>query len=65
MSVANTTQLPLQIGRGLLDVAQICVALFSFTMVDLVYFHAVFASYPLIVMTLVVPILGEAVDWRR
>jgi drug/metabolite transporter (DMT)-like permease len=64
-AVANTTQLPLQIGRGILLVAQICVAIFSFTTVGLVHFHAVFASYPLMIMALAVPILGEAVGWRR
>ena len=64
-AVANTTQLPLQIGRGLVLVAQICVAIFSFTMVGLVHFHAVFASYPLMIMALSVPILAESVGWRR
>ena len=63
--VANTTQLPLQIGRGLVLVAQICVAISSFTLVGLVHFHAVFASYPLMIMALSAPILGEAVGWRR
>jgi drug/metabolite transporter (DMT)-like permease len=64
-AVANTKQLTLQIGRGLVLVAQICVAIFSFTMVGLVHFHAVFASYPLMIMALSVPILGETVGWRR
>ena len=64
-AIANTNQLLLQIGRGLVLVAQICVAIFSFTMVGLVHFHAVFASYPLMIMALSVPILGEAVGWRR
>ena len=64
-AVANTEQLPLQIGRGLVLVAQICVAIFSFTTVGLVHFHAVFASYPLMIMALSVPILGETVGWRR
>ena len=63
--VASSGQLPLQIGRGLLLVAQICVAILSFSTVGLVNFHAVFASYPLMVMALSVPILGEAVGWRR
>ena len=64
-AIANTNQLLLQIGRGLVLVAQICVAIFSFTMVGLVHFHAVFASYPLMIMALAVPILGESVGWRR
>ena len=63
--VASSGQLPLQIVRGLLLVAQICVAILSFSTVGLVNFHAVFASYPLMVMALSVPILGEAVGWRR
>ena len=63
--VASSDQSPLQIGRGLLLVAQICVAILSFSTVGLVNFHAVFASYPLMVMALSVPILGEAVGWRR
>ena len=29
------------------------------------HFHAVFASYPLMIMALSVPILGEGVGWRR
>jgi len=63
--VGSSGQLPLQIGRGLLLVAQICVAILCFSTVGLVNFHAVFASYPLMVMALSVPILGEAVGWRR
>ncbi|MDC3235259.1 DMT family transporter [Candidatus Puniceispirillum sp.] len=64
-AVANTTQLLLQVGRGLVLVAQICVAIYGFTMVGLVHFHAVFTSYPLMIMALSVPILGEVVGWRR
>ena len=63
--VASSGQLPLQIGRGLLLVAQICIAILSFSTVGLVNFHTVFASYPLMVMALSVPILGETVGWRR
>ena len=63
--IASSDQLPLQIGRGLLLLAQICVAILSFSTLGLVNFHAVFASYPLMVMALSVPILGEAVGWRR
>ena len=62
---ASTSQLGLQITRGLLLVAQICIAILSFSTVGLVNFHAVFASYPLMVMALSVPILGEVVGWRR
>lgn len=64
-AVASSDQMPLQIGRGLLLVAQICVAILSFSTVGLVHFHAVFASCPLMVMALSVPLLGEVVGWRR
>lgn len=63
--IASSHQLPVQIGRGLLLAGQICVAILSFSTVGLVNFHAVFASYPLMVMALSVPVLGEAVGWRR
>ena len=46
-------------------VAQICIAVLSFSTVGLVNFHAVFASYPLMVMALSAPVLGETVGWRR
>ena len=49
--VASSDQSPLQIGRGLLLVAQICVAILSFSTVGLVNFHAVFASYPLMAIS--------------
>ncbi|MEK9717683.1 MAG: DMT family transporter [Candidatus Puniceispirillum sp.] len=65
IGVAASRQTALQIVRGILLVAQICVAVLSFSTVGLVNFHAVFASYPLMVMALSVPILGEAVGWRR
>ena len=63
--IASSPQLPVQIGRGLLLAGQICVAILSFSTVGLVNFHAVFASYPLMVMALSVPVLGEVVGWRR
>ena len=65
IGVATSRQTGLQIARGILMVAQICVAVLSFSTVGLVNFHAVFAIYPLMVMALSVPILGEAVGWRR
>ena len=64
-AVANTKQLPLQIARGLVLATQICIAILGFTMVGLANFHAVFASYPLMIVALSVPILGEKVGWRR
>ena len=65
IGVATSRQTGLQIARGILLVAQIYVAVLSFSTVGLVNFHAVFASYPLMVMALSVPILGEVVGWRR
>ena len=55
----------LQISRGVLLSLQICVAIYGFSTIGLVGFHVVFASYPLIIMALSVPILGEMVGWRR
>jgi drug/metabolite transporter (DMT)-like permease len=60
-----TTQLPLQIFRGLLLAAEICVAILAFVLLGLVETHAIFAAYPLMVAALAGPFLGEAVGWRR
>ena len=64
-AAAATTQPVLQIFRGLLLVAEICVMVLAFVMLGLVEAHAIFASYPLIVAALSGPILGETVGWRR
>jgi drug/metabolite transporter (DMT)-like permease len=61
----HTTQLPLQIFRGLLLAAEICVAILAFVLLGLVETHAIFAAYPLMVAALAGPFLGEAVGWRR
>lgn len=63
--VAATDQPFLQISRGLLLAAEICVAVYGFTLLGLVESHAVFASYPLIVTALAGPMLGEQAGWRR
>ncbi|MBL4807776.1 MAG: DMT family transporter [Rhodobacteraceae bacterium] len=63
--IARTSQPFLQIFRGVLLVAEICVAITAFVMLGLVEAHAVFASYPLIVAALSGPVLGESVGWRR
>ncbi|MDQ2094108.1 DMT family transporter [Rhodalgimonas zhirmunskyi] len=62
---AATSQPLLQIGRGLLLVTEICVAIYGFTLLGLVESHAVFACYPLLVAALSGPVLGESVGWRR
>ena len=63
--VAGTTRPWLQTLRALLLVSQICTALYGFTIVGLVGFQVIFASYPLIIAALSVPFLGERVGWRR
>ncbi|MDB5524590.1 MAG: hypothetical protein JWM58_2353 [Rhizobium sp.] len=55
----------LQVFRGVLLAAQIVVALLSFRAAGLLHSQAIFSSSPLLVAMLSVPILGEAVGWRR
>lgn len=62
---AATSQPILQITRGLLLAAEICVMVFAFVKLGLIESHAIFASYPLLVAALSGPILGETVGWRR
>lgn len=63
--VAATSQPVLQITRGVLLVAEICVMVIAFVKLGLVESHAVFASYPLLIAALSGPILGEKVGPRR
>ncbi|MFT5066269.1 MAG: drug/metabolite transporter (DMT)-like permease [Reinekea sp.] len=63
--VATTSQPILQITRGLLLAAEICIMVFAFVKLGLVESHAIFACYPLLVAALSGPILGENVGWRR
>jgi len=62
---AVTAQPVLQVGRGLLLAAEICVMVTAFTVLGLVESHAVFACYPLLVAALSGPILGERVGILR
>ena len=63
---AIATSFPaLQILRGLLLAAEICVMVVAFVLLGLVETHAVFAAYPLLVAALSGPVLGEKVGWRR
>lgn len=55
----------IQIARGVLLAAEVCVMVTAFTLLGLVESHAVFTSYPLLVAALSGPILGEKVGWRR
>lgn len=64
-TVARTSQPTLQVFRGLLLAGEICVAVFGFTLIGLVESHAIFAIYPLIVIALAGPLLGERAGWRR
>ncbi|NIZ61024.1 EamA family transporter [Sedimentitalea sp. CY04] len=65
LATARTDQLGLQIFRGALLVAEICVAVYGFTLLGLIESQAVFICYPLLVAALSGPVLGEAVGWRR
>ncbi len=60
-----TKQLPLQVFRGVLLAAEVCVMVTAFVILGLVESHAVFAAYPLLIAALSGPILGEQVGWRR
>jgi drug/metabolite transporter (DMT)-like permease len=63
--VARTGQPKLQIFRGVLLVAEICVTVLAFVLLGLIETHAIFAVYPLLIAALSGPVLGETVGWRR
>lgn len=65
LAAARTSRPVIQITRGALLAAEICVMVTGFTILGLVESHAVFAAYPLLVAALSGPILGERVGWRR
>jgi drug/metabolite transporter (DMT)-like permease len=63
---AAQTHFPrLQILRGVLLAAEVCVMVLAFVLLGLIESHAVFTCYPLLVAALSGPILGEKVGWRR
>ena len=64
-NAARTTQPVLQISRGVLLAAEICVMVTAFTVLGLVDSLAIFTAYPLIIAALSGPLLGEKVGWRR
>jgi len=64
-AAARTEQPVLQIFRGVLLAAEICVMVGAFVLLGLVEAHAIFTCYPLLVAALSGPILGEKVGWRR
>jgi drug/metabolite transporter (DMT)-like permease len=55
----------IQLLRGLLLIAEICLMVVAFVKLGLIETHAVFVCYPLLVSMLSGPILGEKVGWRR
>ena len=63
--VAKSNRPGLQIFRGVLLVAEICVMILAFVLLGLVEAHAIFATYPLIVSALSGLVLGEPIGWRR
>ena len=65
VKVARTRRPVLQFSRGVLLVTEICTAVWGFTIVGLVGWQVIFASYPLMIAAMSVPILGERVGWRR
>ncbi|TCP40575.1 DMT family transporter [Rhodovulum marinum] len=64
-AAAATRQPLVQMFRGLLLAAEICVMVVGFVLLGLVESHAVFTCYPLLVAALSGPVLGERVGWRR
>ncbi|MEX0368467.1 MAG: DMT family transporter [Ruegeria sp.] len=64
-AAARTSQIRLQVFRGVLLVTEICVAVYGFTVLGLIESLAVFICYPLLVAALSGPVLGEQVGWRR
>jgi drug/metabolite transporter (DMT)-like permease len=54
-----------QLARGVILVAEICVMVLGFVKLGLIEAHAVFTCYPLLIAALSGPILGEKVGWRR
>ncbi|QDC11101.1 DMT family transporter [Oceanicola sp. D3] len=66
LRAATRSNVPwLQIFRGVLLAAEICVAVQGFVLLGLVEAHAIFACYPLLIAALSGPVLGEKVGWRR
>ena len=63
--VAKSKRPGLQIFRGVLLVAEICVMVLGFVRLGLVEAHAIFATYPLIVAAMSGLVLSEPIGWRR
>jgi drug/metabolite transporter (DMT)-like permease len=61
----NSSAPKLQIFRGLLICCEIALFAYTLRYLGIAELHAIFVCFPLIVTLLSVPILGEAVGWRR
>jgi len=64
-AAVRTERWRLQIFRGVLLAAEVCIMVLGFVLLGLVEAHAVLASYPLLIAALSGPVLGEKVGWRR
>ena len=63
---AARTRVPvLQWARGVLLALQILVIVKSFDLIGLAPTHSIFALHPLLATLIAIPVLGEAVGWRR
>lgn len=66
LAAASRSRRPfVQITRGLLLAAEVVVMQIAFVRLGLVGTHALFTAYPLLVVALSGPILGERIGWRR
>lgn len=66
LRAASHSKLPLiQMFRGVLLVAEVCIMVVAFVHLGLIETHAVFICYPLLVAAMSGPVLGETVGWRR
>jgi len=66
LSTAIKSQVPFkQIGRCLMMCAEISIFTYALRYIGVAEIHAIFSCFPLFIVALSVPILGETVGWRR
>jgi len=63
--VSQSKRPAMQWFRGILLPLEICVTVMAFTILGLTESHAIFVCYPLIIVALSGPFLGEKIGWRR
>lgn len=63
--VARSKKPVLQWARSTLLVLEICVTIYAFTKLGLTESHAIFVCYPLMIVALSGPVLGEKIGWVR